>query len=147
MAPRPPSRRSGARSQCVAHDDAGMRSPQGEGVRHSAFSPGLLPVLAVLPAVDAVRDNLARTSRSSGAPGALQRLLHSAAHFDFGLAAASRAGCAVDLAIEIASRCGLPLKIAAKVDPVDRNYFEAKIEPLLARPGVEFIGEIADPDK
>src|SRR5918996_5756561 len=97
MAPRPPSRRSGARSQCVAHDDAGMRSPQGEGVRHSAFSPGLLPVLAVLPAVDAVRDNLARTSRSSGAPGALQRLLYSAAHFDFGLAAASRAGCAVAL--------------------------------------------------
>jgi glycosyltransferase involved in cell wall biosynthesis len=54
---------------------------------------------------------------------------------------------AVDQAIEIASRCGLPLKIAAKVDPVDRNYFEAKIEPLLARPGVEFIGEIADPEK
>lgn len=54
---------------------------------------------------------------------------------------------AVDQAIEIATRCGLPLKIAAKVDPVDREYFEEKIEPLLDRRGVEFIGEIGDEEK
>jgi len=54
---------------------------------------------------------------------------------------------AVDQAIEIAGQCGLPLKIAAKVDPVDRNYFEEKIEPLLSRRGVEFIGEIGDDEK
>jgi len=53
----------------------------------------------------------------------------------------------VDRAISIAERCGLPLKIAAKVDPVDRDYFEEVIRPLLAKPHVEFIGEIADAQK
>ena len=52
-----------------------------------------------------------------------------------------------DRAIEIARRAGIPLKVAAKVDRVDRPYFEQCIRPLLAGPGVEFIGEIADPDK
>lgn len=54
---------------------------------------------------------------------------------------------AVDQAIEIAGRYGLPLKIAAKVDAVDREYFEEKIEPLLDRRSVEFIGEIGDDEK
>jgi len=53
----------------------------------------------------------------------------------------------VDRAIEIAGRCGLPLKIAAKVDRADRDYFDAKIRPLLSQPHVEFIGEIGDGDK
>ncbi len=53
----------------------------------------------------------------------------------------------VDRAIHIAERCGLPLKIAAKVDAVDRDYFEEMIKPLLARPHVEFIGEISDSQK
>jgi glycosyltransferase involved in cell wall biosynthesis len=43
----------------------------------------------------------------------------------------------VDCVIYIAERCGLPLKIAAKVDPVDHNYFEEVIRPLLAKPRVE----------
>src|SRR5712672_3679053 len=38
---------------------------------------------------------------------------------------------AVDRAIHIAHRCGIPLKIAAKVDNADRDYFEAQIRPLL----------------
>ncbi len=54
---------------------------------------------------------------------------------------------AADRAIRIAQRCGLPLKIAAKVDKVDREYFEQRIRPLLALPGVEFIGEITDGEK
>jgi glycosyltransferase involved in cell wall biosynthesis len=54
---------------------------------------------------------------------------------------------AVDQAIEIAAQCGLPLKIAAKVDPVDEEYFEEKIEPLLGRRNVEFLGEIGDEEK
>ena len=37
---------------------------------------------------------------------------------------------------------GLPLKIAAKVDRVDRDYYSAKIEPLLHEPGIEYIGDI-----
>jgi glycosyltransferase involved in cell wall biosynthesis len=53
----------------------------------------------------------------------------------------------VDQAIEIARRAGLPLKIAAKVDPRDAEYFAREIEPLLAGPGVEFIGEIGDDAK
>lgn len=52
-----------------------------------------------------------------------------------------------DLAIEIAQRAGWPLKIAAKVDPVDRAYFDAVIRPLLSLPGVEFIGELGEADK
>lgn len=53
----------------------------------------------------------------------------------------------VDRAIAIARRAGLPLKIAAKVDAVDRAYFHHEIEPLLDAPGVEFIGEISDAEK
>src|SRR5262245_15383760 len=54
---------------------------------------------------------------------------------------------AMDRAIGIAGRCGLPIKIAAKVDNVDRDYFEEKIRPLLAQPHVEYIGEISDQEK
>jgi len=52
-----------------------------------------------------------------------------------------------DVAIEVAKRAGLPLKIAAKVDAVDRAYFEQTIRPLLDHPLIEFIGEIVDEDK
>jgi len=54
---------------------------------------------------------------------------------------------AVDRAIRIARRCGLPLKIAAKIDPVDRDYFATEISPLLDQPGIEYIGEINDREK
>ena len=54
---------------------------------------------------------------------------------------------AVDRAIRIAQECGIPLKIAAKVDRVDRDYFETKIRPMIVAPGVEYIGEIADHEK
>ena len=47
-----------------------------------------------------------------------------------------------DRAIAIARAAGIPLKIAAKVDKVDEEYFREKIEPLLDQPGIEFIGEI-----
>jgi len=54
---------------------------------------------------------------------------------------------AVDDAIRIAQRCGMPLKLAAKVDKVDREYFEARIRPVLQPPAVEYIGEISDSQK
>jgi glycosyltransferase involved in cell wall biosynthesis len=54
---------------------------------------------------------------------------------------------APDRAIRIAARAGMRLKIAAKIDPVDRDYFKAEIEPLLAQPHVEFIGEIGEHEK
>jgi glycosyltransferase involved in cell wall biosynthesis len=52
-----------------------------------------------------------------------------------------------DRAIAIARRAGVPLRIAAKIDKVDVDYFEERIRPLLAGPGVEFIGEISDGEK
>ena len=53
----------------------------------------------------------------------------------------------VDRAIEIARECGVPLKIAAKVDKVDREYYEEKIRPLIDGSNVEYIGEITDQQK
>ncbi len=53
----------------------------------------------------------------------------------------------VDRAIEIAIQAGVPLKIAAKVDRADREYFEDVIEPMLDHPLVELIGEIGDLEK
>src|SRR6266568_1375951 len=53
----------------------------------------------------------------------------------------------VDRAIRIAARCEIPLKIAAKVDRVDIDYFETEIRPLLSLPFIEYIGEISDHEK
>src|SRR6201984_2967497 len=53
----------------------------------------------------------------------------------------------VDQAIKIAGRCGIPIKIAAKVDKADVEYFEANIRSLLDLPHVEYIGEISDKEK
>jgi glycosyltransferase involved in cell wall biosynthesis len=53
----------------------------------------------------------------------------------------------IDRAIEIAKRVGIPLRIAAKVDNADRDFFTSVIEPLLDDPLVEFIGEIGDDRK
>lgn len=52
-----------------------------------------------------------------------------------------------DRAIEIAQRAGVQLKIAAKVDPADQDYFHTRIEPLLSQPHVEFVGEIDEHEK
>jgi glycosyltransferase involved in cell wall biosynthesis len=52
-----------------------------------------------------------------------------------------------DLAIEVARKAGIPLKIAAKIDAVDRDYFEAEIKPRLSSPGIEYVGEIAETEK
>jgi glycosyltransferase involved in cell wall biosynthesis len=53
----------------------------------------------------------------------------------------------VDRAIRIAERCGVPIKIAAKVDKVDQDYFDEQIKPLMSLPFVDYIGEIADAQK
>jgi glycosyltransferase involved in cell wall biosynthesis len=54
---------------------------------------------------------------------------------------------APDAAIRIAARAGIPLKIAAKVDRVDQEYFRTTVEPLLGQGDVEFIGEIREDQK
>jgi glycosyltransferase involved in cell wall biosynthesis len=50
-------------------------------------------------------------------------------------------------AIRIARTLGIHLKIAAKVDQVDKAYFNERIAPLLREPGVEFVGEIDEHGK
>jgi glycosyltransferase involved in cell wall biosynthesis len=53
----------------------------------------------------------------------------------------------VDRAIAIATALNRPLKIAAKVDKADAQYFEDEIRPLLDNPLVDFIGEIGEAEK
>ncbi len=53
----------------------------------------------------------------------------------------------IERAIKIAGACGTRLKVAAKVDKADAEYFKASVEPLLADANVEFIGEINDAQK
>jgi glycosyltransferase involved in cell wall biosynthesis len=54
---------------------------------------------------------------------------------------------APDAAIRIAAAAGMEIKIAAKIDNIDRAYFAKFIEPMLGAAHVEFIGEIADHQK
>jgi glycosyltransferase involved in cell wall biosynthesis len=53
----------------------------------------------------------------------------------------------VDRAIKIAIRCGIPLRIAAKVDRADQEYYDEIIRPLIDHPLIEYIGEIGDHEK
>jgi len=53
----------------------------------------------------------------------------------------------VDRAIKIAIRCDIPLKIAAKVDRADQDYYDEIIRPLMDHPLIEYIGEIGDHEK
>jgi glycosyltransferase involved in cell wall biosynthesis len=54
----------------------------------------------------------------------------------------------VDRAIKIAAKAGLKLKIAAKVDNADKEYYDSKMKPLIqGNPDIEFIGEINDAQK
>lgn len=53
----------------------------------------------------------------------------------------------VDRAIQIAIRCGIPLKIAAKIDRADQDYYNEIIRPMMAHPLIEYIGEIGDHEK
>ena len=52
-----------------------------------------------------------------------------------------------DRAIRIARACGIPLKIAAKVDKADQCYLDTVVRPMLGGGGVEMVGEISDRDK
>jgi glycosyltransferase involved in cell wall biosynthesis len=53
----------------------------------------------------------------------------------------------LDQAIEVATRLGIVLRVAAKVDKADRDYYLHKITPLLHNPYVEFVGEISETEK
>lgn len=53
----------------------------------------------------------------------------------------------VDRAIEIAKKAGIKIRIAAKVDKADADYFESKIKKLIDHPLVDFIGEVGEKEK
>jgi glycosyltransferase involved in cell wall biosynthesis len=56
-------------------------------------------------------------------------------------------GTGVDRAILIARKCEVPIRIAAKIDRENREYFDEKVRPLLACPAVEYVGDITDAEK
>jgi glycosyltransferase involved in cell wall biosynthesis len=53
----------------------------------------------------------------------------------------------VDRAIQIARQTGIPLRIAAKIEPLHQDYFDATVRPFLDDPLVEFLGEIGEAEK
>jgi glycosyltransferase involved in cell wall biosynthesis len=53
----------------------------------------------------------------------------------------------VEAAILTAERVGMKLRIAAKVDPTERIYFEKSVMPLLHKQNIEFVGEIDEAHK
>jgi len=54
----------------------------------------------------------------------------------------------IEQAIRIAGRAGMNLKVAAKVDRVDKEYYDTVVKPMIdGNPHVEFIGEIDDRQK
>ena len=54
----------------------------------------------------------------------------------------------VDRAIRVAARCGIPLKIAAKVDRADQDYYDEMIRPMIEGSALfEYVGEINDSEK
>jgi glycosyltransferase involved in cell wall biosynthesis len=52
-----------------------------------------------------------------------------------------------EMAVAVARKVGIPLRIAAKVDPADREYFEASVRPLIDGTLVQWVGEIGDDEK
>ncbi|HZQ37477.1 MAG TPA: glycosyltransferase family 4 protein [Dehalococcoidia bacterium] len=53
----------------------------------------------------------------------------------------------IEEAIQVARLAGIPLKVAAKIDPADRKYYEERVAPLLRGPLVEYVGEIDQREK
>jgi glycosyltransferase involved in cell wall biosynthesis len=53
----------------------------------------------------------------------------------------------LDRAIAIAKAVGVPLRVAAKIDKADHEYFQTHIKHLMEDPLVEFVGEIGDQEK
>jgi glycosyltransferase involved in cell wall biosynthesis len=53
----------------------------------------------------------------------------------------------LDRAIAIAQAANIPLRIGAKVDPVDQYYFNTEIRPRLDHPLITYLGEVDEPGK
>lgn len=117
--------------------------------------PGLAPVFREfqdMPLVSISKDQRAPLPFASwvktihhGLPEALYRFHPKGQNYFAFLGRLSREK-RVDRAIHIAEALGVPLKVAAKVDDQDKDYFDT-IRPLLKSPWVEFVGEITDAEK
>jgi glycosyltransferase involved in cell wall biosynthesis len=53
----------------------------------------------------------------------------------------------IEEAVAVARLAGLPLKVAAKVDPADQDYYENQVRMLFDDPLVEYVGEVTDAEK
>ncbi len=53
----------------------------------------------------------------------------------------------LDRAIEIARRCGKTLKVGAKIDDSDRDYYNRHLQPLMTQPHVDYVGEVSEKEK
>jgi glycosyltransferase involved in cell wall biosynthesis len=53
----------------------------------------------------------------------------------------------ITTAVQISEAGGFELKVAAKVDKVDRAFYEVEVQPLFAASNVDFIGEISEAEK
>jgi glycosyltransferase involved in cell wall biosynthesis len=53
----------------------------------------------------------------------------------------------VEQAVEIARRAGIPLKIAAKLEEEQQEYFDASVQPAIEAGDAEFIGEVNEAEK
>jgi glycosyltransferase involved in cell wall biosynthesis len=107
----------------------------------------MMPLVSIS---DAQRAPMPWANWSGTVPHGLARSLHRAGNGSGGYLAFLGRICpekAPDRAIQIARRARLPLRIAAKVDVVDQEYFDSKIVPLLRDPSIDFIGEIGEADK
>lgn len=51
------------------------------------------------------------------------------------------------LAIEVAKKAGLPLKLAGKIDEVDREFFDTEVAPHLDGTNIEYLGELTNAQK
>src|SRR5207237_1172503 len=52
-----------------------------------------------------------------------------------------------ELAIKIAKLTGNRLRMAAKIDPDDEDFWKKKVEPLIDGDQIEFIGEVGHDEK
>ena len=173
MALRAALRRHVARCDGTANPADGKGLPKGARVRCAALPPGLLAVFLAQPAADAVSDNAARVYDSfEGAarvsisdaqrrplprgnfigtvhhglpPDLLTPRVMKRDHLAFlGRICPEKSP---DRAIRIARAAGMKLKIAAKIDRSDREYFETTIRPMIDGDQIELIGEIGEAEK
>jgi glycosyltransferase involved in cell wall biosynthesis len=52
-----------------------------------------------------------------------------------------------EIAIAVAEKSGIPLKMAGKINDWERDYFDERIRPRLREPRIEYVGELDESNK